>query len=120
MNYAPGWSQDMDGRKLFQNESLRSRALRAHARKSLPHAEARDMRRMGESSRASGCGCGRWRTETGPRKGPARVSCRANPKRDRDRDPDRLGGLEVEQELEGLDLLDRQVGGFRPFRILST
>ena len=25
----------MDGRKLFQNESLRSKALRAHARKSM-------------------------------------------------------------------------------------
>jgi hypothetical protein len=34
--------------------------------------------------------------------------------------PERLGGLEIDDEIEFGRLLDRDVGGLRPRRILST
>ena len=45
---------------------------------------------------------------------------RPQQQRRRDRQAERLGGLEVDDQLELGGLLDGEVGGFAPFRILST
>jgi hypothetical protein len=45
---------------------------------------------------------------------------RPNQERLRDGDAKRLGGLDVDDQLELRGLLDGQIAGLRPFKILST